>query len=1134
MEPAKQIEVFKEFFDAAIKPQVLEAINSDAGFFVVDFQQLAGWDPELANDLLEDPENVLKAASIAVSQIEPRANDVEVRMKNLSASSRISVSNIRSKDLRKLIQVRGIVRQKSDVRPQVVSSKFECPSCGAIIPVLQLDSKFKEPTRCQCGRKGFFREVSKQLVDAQKIVLEEASDELEGGDQPKRLNILLKKDLVSPMSDRRTNPGSKLEVVGYLNEVPIQLPSGGKSTRFDIMLETNYVDPVQEDFSQLTITEEERAQIEELAKDPEVFDKLVSSVAPSIYGHERVKEALILQMLGGVQKTRPDGVVTRGDMHILLIGDPGSGKCVTGDTLVQLADGSIKPIATVFEEQQGEAKGENAFTPKEPFSVVSVEGHGFETKQEVTTVWQRTEEKPLLQITLRSGDVLTLTQDHPLFTTIDGYAEPLEAKEFKAGMPVMASRIIRPKTRTQLVPQVQQSAAHNGKAITIPVIVEQQFARLLGYIAGDGWVQKRATNQPPSIISFTNNDEETLYDYRRIIESLFGISVTERQSHKGKTAREIYTANSTLHSLIRAIAPEIAQNAGEKHVPQVIMRSPLSVSAAFLQALFECDAHTSPKARSIQFCTKSHRMAREVRMLLLRFGIRSQLLTKEKYATNTIAKTRRTYYEVHISGAAVDTYCEFIGFVSQRKRAICHGTQTNTNRDILPGVAAALRELRKAHKRNADECGVPASSYKHYEKGERMPSREQLQKIIASFPAEDDLAHKLDVFSRAEVFWDFVESIVKLPAQPTLVYDFEVAQTHNFVAECTIIHNSQMLKRVTKVAPKARFVSGKGSSAAGLTASVVKDEFLRGYALEAGALVLANKGFCCIDELDKMSPEDRSAFHEALEQQTVTISKANVQATLRCETVVLAAANPKYGRFDPYELLAKQIDLPSTLINRFDLIFPIKDMPNKGRDEQMAHFILSMHQKQDVQPGAMDTDLLKKYISFARQTCKPVLSNDALIEIKQFYVDLRSSGKEAEMQSIPISARQLEGLVRIAEASAKSRLSKIITREDARKAIDLVYYCLSQIGIDPQTGKLDIDRASGNIPASERNIIHQIKDIIKQLADMTGNSLVPEEDILTEAKSRGLNDQKVEEALEKLNQKGDIFRPRHGFYSMMK
>src|SRR3970282_1251805 len=142
----------------------------------------------------------------------------------------------------------------------------------------------------------------------------------------------------------------------------------------------------------------------------------------------------------------------------------------------------------------------------------------------------------------------------------------------------------------------------------------------------------------------------------------------------------------------------------------------------------------------------------------------------------------------------------------------------------------------------------------------------------------------------------------------------------------------------------------KGASGAGLSATVVRDEFLQGWSLEAGALVLANKGLCCIDELDKMSKEDTWAMHEALEQQSVTISKANIQATLRCETTVLAAANPKFGRFDPYDTVANQINLAPTLINRFDLIFPIKDVPDTVKDERMAKFILELHKNNIAKP----------------------------------------------------------------------------------------------------------------------------------------------------------------------------------------
>ncbi len=223
---------------------------------------------------------------------------------------------------------------------------------------------------------------------------------------------------------------------------------------------------------------------------------------------------------------------------------------------------------------------------------------------------------------------------------------------------------------------------------------------------------------------------------------------------------------------------------------------------------------------------------------------------------------------------------------------------------------------------------------------------------------------------------------------------------------------SQMLKRMQFIAPKARYVTGKGASGAGLSAAVVKDEFLQGWSLEAGALVLANRGVCCIDELDKMTKEDGWAMHEALEQQSITISKANIQATLRCETTVLAAANPKFGRFDPYETIANQINLAPTLINRFDLIFPIKDVPEPVKDENMAKFILELH-KNNTEKPEIETKLLRKYFAYGRQNIFPKLSDEAIEQLRDYYLKMRAQTSGEIMKSIPISARQLEGLVRL-------------------------------------------------------------------------------------------------------------------------
>ena len=380
--------------------------------------------------------------------------------------------------------------------------------------------------------------------------------------------------------------------------------------------------------------------------------------------------------------------------------------------------------------------------------------------------------------------------------------------------------------------------------------------------------------------------------------------------------------------------------------------------------------------------------------------------------------------------------------------------------------------------------------------------------------------------------WEKVAEI--LPAGIRDVYDFEVPVTHSFIANGIVCHNSgksALLKRVSIISPKGRYVSGSGVSGAGLTATVVRDEFLRGWSLEAGALVLASNGICCLDEMDKMNPDDRAAMHEALEQQTISISKATIQATLIARTTVLAAANPKFGRFDPYGVIADQINLPPTLINRFDLIFPIKDLPDPIRDEKLASHLLVLHQTPDLYEPEISTEFLRKYIAYAKQKIIPRLSDGALQEIKEFYLTMRSSGGTDEgIKAVPISARQLEALVRLAEASARLRLSKETTREDARRAIELLEYSLMQIGLDKETGKIDIDRIATGISASQRSHILVVKEVINELESKLGKT-IPIDDIVEEAKLRGIDEEKVEEVIEKLKRVGEVFEPRRGFLS---
>lgn len=656
----------KEFFELH-KHEVGKGMKKGEKTVQISFQDISLFSHTLADQILSKPEEMLAILEIALDEI-GLASKARVRLTEMPDSQKIPVRELRAKHLNQLIVIEGIVRQATPVRPQVVNARFECPSCGTIISVLQLEKNFREPMRCSCGRKTGFKLMVKEMVDVQKLVIEESSESLKGSEQPRRLNIFLKEDLVEPKMEEKTTPGARIKAIGILKEVPIPTTTGAISTAFDFALEVNNMIPMEDTFEDLEISDEDERQIHELAADPEIYTKLAASIAPSICGanYDNIKLAIALQLLGGVKRIKSDGTKGRGDIHILLVGDPGVAKSV-------------------------------------------------------------------------------------------------------------------------------------------------------------------------------------------------------------------------------------------------------------------------------------------------------------------------------------------------------------------------------------------------------------------------------------------------------------------------------MLKFVSNIAPKSRYIVGRAATGAGLTATVVKDELLRGWALEAGAMVLANKGIACLDELEKMSEEDRSAMHEAMEQQTITISKANVQATLRAETSVLGAANPKFGRFDLYQPVANQIEMAPTLINRFDLIFIMKDIPDRARDEAIAIHVLAEHRSAGAK-SQIEPDFLKKYISYAKQRVFPELTEKAVEEIKNFYVELRNMPSVTEnlVRPIPISARQLEALIRLSEASARARLSKKVLKEDARRAIDIMHFYLMQVGFDKESGTIDIDRIATGVPASERNKMVVVREALMSLESRTGK-LIPVNDLKAEVMDKIKDENDVDDVLEKLNRAGEIFFPKKGF-----
>ena len=1166
----------KNFFSAT-KKEIIGTVREGERVIHLPFSRLAQFSPELADNLIDSPEETIALLENALEESELVKNP-RVRLLDIPQAMHTRIRNIRAKHLDQLLCIEGIIKQTSDVRPQVVNARFECPSCGAILSVLQVDRKFRDPSRCSCNWKGSFKLLSKEMVDVQRIVVEESPDSLEGGEQPRRINVFLKEDLVDPKMEEHTTPGSRVKIYGILKEVPVPLPTG-ISTRFDIAIEVNNTITMEESFEDLNIKEEDMEEILELSADPRVFKRLAQSIAPSIYGFEKIKEAVLLQLFGGVKKSKSDGGQSRGDIHVLLVGDPGvaksvllkfvssvapkgryvSGKAATAagltaavvkdeflrgwsleagamvlankglvaideiekmnehdrstmheameqqcyhkDLELTFADGSRNKIGKFVDDliEKNKEKIQEGINCEildlnEETKILTTD---FETiyPTKINKVSRHIAPKKLIKIKLVNGREIIVTPEHPCWTINEERLITIPSSQLKAGgfFPIPGELPIEGEKQT-----FDFEPFKNGP----------QLCKLVGYHITDGCYELNRGKK--NGIQFTNTNTLLIEDYKKAINSLFNINPGVTQTDNRYSVRVI---SKRVVDFMNSLDKNLLEKGIIKTIPDKLMKCAKEDLAYLLRAAFDVDGTIVNVKRNgcrISLSAENKNFAEQITELLLRFGI-----------TSSIYKDKEIY-KVDICGQEnLYKYYQNIGFLSAKKqnRLMLYIQKQKTYRsisNIIPNVSHTIRKIFRTLKINAEKClgnQICTNCNKHRPSFQKMINlcEEKIDKVLK---AKGLLKKTANIALLREIRKELDISVLSM-AKMLNITSYKLIQKEKIDEEDNIYQNvilnetDKMLSLLPLLRELKKLAFGKIRWSKIKSVELIKNDSKWVYDIT-------------------IEPTHSFISNNMVLHNSVTISKANIQATLRAETTVLAAGNPKLGRFDPYTPIPQQIDISPALLSRFDLIFTIRDIPNKSQDEAIAAHVLEEHQQQVIR-DVMEPKLFRKYIAYAKQKIKPKLTDEAVEEIKNFYVKIRNQSikTESDIKPIPITARQLEGIIRLAEAHAKLHLRGTVTAHDAKMAIGLLKVSLSQVGYDEETQSFDIDRMTTGITSSKRGKILLLKDTISKLESRLGKLLPLEE--LQKALEDKLTPIEIEEAIEQLAKAGEVFKPKKGF-----
>jgi DNA replicative helicase MCM subunit Mcm2 (Cdc46/Mcm family) len=858
------------------------------------------------------------------------------------------------------------------------------------------------------------------------------------------------------------------------------------------------------------------------------------------------------------------------------------GLCVTGDTMIQTNDG-LKEIGSVARDAIPESVEEDTRVPFE-IGLPSYDEETGEIVDSTTSHIWRMPPKECREITTRAGKSLSATLQTPVLTCGEGGISWKSVQEVEPGEYVATpasgvgggkevstlpyfdfdnemfdlSDDSRERIRTRLSEEfgslreasrqlglseddvytilshhnvsnqklqtmlnsiglsitdmeIESMELRHGSPMDLPTAFDDDLMWLLGMVFGDGSLKLNAREMGCGVIRVSNGDREILREAQRIFAEKFGIEPGIEQS--GDRVPEIRIHRATIARFFENAGMAQANEKAKLGLDDRLTTA--SGATAFIRGLYDADGwvEASSSPSTVGFTTISETLARQVVLMLQNEGIKANMRTRPAPAPSELKSGqqiigRSDRHMVEIRGSGIAQFAEKIGFESSSKQeALASLSSINHRSDRIP-VGDLL-----------DSLPTPTGKHGLYFRRGSHPGRDRAREIIQD---EDlgDAERLIRGAVEADLRWEEVTGVEDLGECE--VYDLTVPETHNFVANGIVTHN---------------------------TAGAFQEEFAgkSEWTLEPGVLPRANGGHCIIDEVDDVVDEKTKAIHDALEgEQMVKVDKGGISANLPTRTALLASGNPTHGRFEKHEPIPEQIDLDPALVSRMDVLLAIQDIPDPGYDEGVAQHVLDsydemsraqlaemgrgeMPAEMEATDRAVPKEVFRAWVAYAREEVFPTLTDEAKATLKEFYLDVRDlngahSGSGSGDDPIPATPRTLEAGIRLATAFARVELSDTVEIHHAERAISISKKVVG-LNFDPDSGLFDAGRIDTGKPKSQKDRIDSIKAALPKKGE--GEDALSPEEI---AGIIGEDVEKVEKQLESFYRDGEVYCPSNGVY----